>query len=62
MIDERLPMGKSINTHFGFIEMDSDILEVGFFDDHLIVVCELGTYKITKDNNGIIKKEIENAK
>ncbi len=54
MIDEpRLPMGKVINTHLGKIEMDEEIIQLGFFDDHIEITCIDGkVYKAYKDEKG----------
>ncbi len=46
MSEAKLPMGKRFNSHFGYIEMPSEILEVGFFDDHLEVDCVDGIYHV----------------
>ena len=52
MNDKPLPMGKVINSHFGYLEFHTDVLEVGVFDDHLEVTCEDGVYLVTKDAQG----------
>ena len=50
-MEERLSMGRSFNSHFGYVDLPSDILEVGIFDDHLEFYCSDGIYKATKDED-----------
>ena len=42
-------MGKTFNSHFGIIEMPSDIFRIGMFDDFMELECEDGTYRIYKN-------------
>lgn len=42
------PMGKTFNSHFGYVELPSEILQVGIFDQHLEFECEDGVYHFTK--------------
>jgi hypothetical protein len=46
--DSRLPMGKNFNSHFGYIELPSEILEVGLFDTHIEFDCVDGVYHVYK--------------
>ncbi len=57
MNDEPLPMGKKLNCHFGSFELPYEILEVGVFDDHLIVTCKEATYKVRRDEAGKVHLE-----
>jgi len=47
----KLPMGKTINTHFGFIELPSSILQVSIFEDFMHIECEDGIYEISREYN-----------
>jgi len=42
------PMGKVFNSHFGYVELPSEILEVGIFDSHLEFNCVDGVYHVCK--------------
>ena len=46
MKESRLPMGKTFNSHFGYIELPSDILEIGIFDNHIEFDCVDGVYHV----------------
>ncbi len=48
MDDKRLPMGKVFNSHFGYIELPSEILEVGIFDQFIEFDCSDGVYRVHK--------------
>lgn len=41
-------MGKSFNSHFGFVELPSDIIQVGLYDSQLEFDCVDGVYHVTK--------------
>lgn len=54
-------MGRSFNSHFGSVELPSDILQIGIFDNHLEFDCEEGVYHVFKSyvpNEGLIIKKI----
>lgn len=48
MEEKRFPMGKRFNSHFGYMELPSEILEVGIFDDFIEFDCVDGVYRAYK--------------
>lgn len=45
-MEEKLSMGKTFNSHFGFVELPSDIFQVGIFEYHLEFECRDGVYNV----------------
>ncbi len=48
-MNKRLSMGKKFNSHFGYVELPSEILEVGIFDNHMEFDCEDGVYHVYRN-------------
>ncbi len=46
--DSRLPMGIKWNSHLGYVELPSQILEVEIGNDYLVFDCEDGIYQAYK--------------
>lgn len=47
-MEKTYTMGKVFNSHFGYIELPSEILQVGIFDNHLEFDCVDSVYHVSK--------------
>ncbi len=50
------PMGKSFNSHFGFIELPSEILQVGIYEEFIEFDCVDGVYRCNKEGSSEVLK------
>lgn len=50
MSDKRLPMGKSFNCQFGSVELPTEIMEIGMYEDFVEFECVDGIYRAYKQD------------